>query len=173
MIRKARLVLRRWRSEDEAPFAAINADPDIAYWLGGPRFAAHPGQMERYNAAIDERGFGRFAVERLEDGLLIGAVGPMPIGEGLPVNGVEIGWRLARPAWGRGYASEAAHAAMDHAFQGGVGEILAFTAEANLRSQAVMARLGLVRDASRDFDHPALEAGDPIRRHIVYRAGRP
>ncbi len=172
MIQTARLVLRRWRDDDEEPLGAINADPEVAYWLGGPTFAAMPGQMERYNAAIDEHGFGRFAVERLQDRALIGAIGPMPIGPGLEVSGFEIGWRLARSAWGLGYATEAAAAALAHAFESGLDEMLAFTALSNHRSQAVMARLGMTRDASRDFDHPRLEEDDPIRRHIVYVAHR-
>ena len=173
MIQTRRLLLRRWTPADDEPLADINADPEIAYWLGGPAFAANPAQVDRYNASIDEHGFGRFAVERLEDGALIGAVGPMPIGAGLPVSGYEIGWRIARSAWGQGYATEAAQAAMAHAFSLGVEEILAFTAESNVRSQAVMARLGLTRDASRDFDHPQLEPGDPLCRHIVYVQSRP
>jgi len=173
MIETERLVLRRWRPADASPLAAINADPEIAYWLGGPVFAADPGQAERYNASIDQHGFGRYAVTRREDKALIGAVGPMPIGAGLPVSGFEIGWRIARSAWGRGYAAEAARAAMAQAFARGVEEMLAFTAETNFRSQAVMAKLGLARDPSRDFDHPRLEEGDPLRRHIVYAMRRP
>jgi ribosomal-protein-alanine N-acetyltransferase len=173
VIETERLLLRRWRDEDDEPFAAINSDPEIAYWLGGPAFAANPAQVERYNASIDEHGFGRFAVERLGDGALIGAVGPMPIFAGLPVSGFEIGWRIVRSAWGKGYATEAARAAMDRAFSLGVEEMLAFTAESNVRSQAVMGHLGLVRDASRDFDHPKLEEGDPLRRHTVYALTRP
>jgi len=172
MIETERLVLRAWSQSDVAPYAAINADPQVAYWLGGPGFAADPGQLERYNASIDRHGFGRFAVERRDDGALLGAVGPMPIGPGLPVSGFEIGWRIVRSAWGQGYATEAACAAMDQAFARGVEELLAFTAETNVRSQAVMAKLGLARDASRDFDHPGLADGDPLRRHIVYARRR-
>jgi RimJ/RimL family protein N-acetyltransferase len=171
MIETSRLILRTWVPADAPPFAEINADPQVAYWLGGPAFAADPGQMDRYNDCIVRRGFGRFAVERREDGALIGAVGPMPIRAGLPVSGFEIGWRIAASAWGRGYATEAARAAIDQAFRHGVEELLAFTAETNLRSQAVMAKLGLARDSSRDFDHPNLAEGDPLRRHIVF-AGR-
>ena len=173
MIRTRRLLLRCWTDEDLEPFAAINADPEIAYWLGGPKYAGDPAQARRYNEVIDRHGFGRFAVERLEDGALLGAVGLMPIFAGLPVSGFEVGWRIARAEWGRGYASEAARAAMDQAFALGLDEILAFTAQTNLRSQKVMDSLGLARAAARDFDHPALEEGDPLRRHIVYAAKRP
>jgi RimJ/RimL family protein N-acetyltransferase len=172
VIRTQRLLLRRWTEADLGPFAEINADPELAYWLGGPQFSGHPAQTQRYNEIIDLHGFGRFAVERLEDGALLGAVGLMPIFAGLPVSGFEIGWRIARPERGQGYASEAARATIDHGFVHGLSEILAFTAQTNVRSQKVMERVGLVRDASRDFDHPALEVGDPLRRHIVYAAIR-
>lgn len=170
MIRTQRLLLRRWTEADLEPFAEISADPELAYWLGGPSFAGHPAQTRRYNEIIDLHGFGRFAVERREDGALLGAVGLMPIFAGLPITGFELGWRIARPHWGQGYASEAARAAMEQGFASGLAEILAFTAETNVRSRKVMDRLGLVRDASRDFDHPGLERGDPLRRHIVYAA---
>ncbi len=170
MIQTERLLLRRWTPSDADAFAAINLDPEVAYWLGGPTFANAPGQMDRYNAAIDAHGFGRFAVERMSDRLMIGAVGLMPIGAGLPLSGFEVGWRIARPAWGQGYASEAARAALDHAFACGAEEVLAFTSETNARSRAVMMRLGMRRDPTRDFDHPLLDEGDPIRRHIVYAA---
>jgi RimJ/RimL family protein N-acetyltransferase len=92
----------------------------------------------------------------------------------LPVSGIEAGWGLVRSAWGFGYAAEASRAAVDDGFARlGFDEIIAFTADTNLRSQAVMGRAGLLRDASRDFDHPGLPKGDPIRRHWVYAARRP
>jgi RimJ/RimL family protein N-acetyltransferase len=174
MIRTPRLMLRRWRDEDRAPFAALHEDPEVAYWLGGPRFVARAADaIDRYNAGIDARGFGKFALERREDGALLGAVGVTPVYPALPVEGFEIGWRLARWAWGQGYATEAAQAAMAHGFKRGLDEIVAFTTPTNLRSQAVMARIGMRRDAGRDFDHPEIEEGDPLRRHLVFAARRP
>jgi ribosomal-protein-alanine N-acetyltransferase len=87
---------------------------------------------------------------------------------------VEVGWRLAREAWGHGYATEAARAALDDGFSRvGLAEIVSFTAVSNRRSRAVMERLGLVRDPARDFDHPKLAADHPLRRHVVYAALRP
>ena len=169
MIETARLILRRWREADRAPFAAINADPDVAYWLGGPRFAGRAdGAVDRYNQAIDILGVGRFAVERRDDGQLIGAVGVMPAGPGEPA-GFDLGWRLARSAWGQGFAAEAARAAMIDAIRrDGIDEITAHTSSTNLRSIALMERLGMIRDATRDFDHPELAEGDPLRRQVVY-----
>jgi len=169
MIETARLILRRWREADRAPFAAINADPEVAYWLGGPRFASRAdAAVDRYNQAIDTRGFGRFAVERRDDGELIGAVGVMPAGPGESA-GCDLGWRLARSDWGQGYATEAARAAIIDAIQReGIDEITAHTSATNLRSIALMERLGMIRDASRDFDHPELVEDDPLRRQVVY-----
>ena len=169
MIETARLILRRWRETDRAPFAAINADPEVADWLGGPRFASRAdAAIDRYNAAIDAHGFGRFAVECRDDGQLIGAVGVMPETTGELV-GFDLGWRLARSAWGQGYAAEAAGAAMADAFhRADVAEITAHTAASNLRSIALMGRLGMIRDAARDFDHPELAGDDPLRRQVFY-----
>lgn len=169
MIETERLILRRWRAADRAPFVALHEDPEVAYWLGGPKFLSGVGDVvDRCNEQIDARGFGRFAVERRADGVLLGAVGVVPIYPGLPIEGFEIGWRLARPAWSQGFATEAAGAAAAHAFAHGLDEIISFTTAGNLRSQAVMARIGMVRDPGRDWDHPAIEEGDPLRRHLVW-----
>jgi RimJ/RimL family protein N-acetyltransferase len=83
---------------------------------------------------------------------------------------VEIGWRLHPTHWGNGYAAEAATASLDHGFAGGLDAIVAFTAAGNVRSQAVMRRIGMVRDPAADFDHPALPAESPLRSHVLYRA---
>lgn len=116
------------------------------------------------------------AVERRNDGKLIGHCGlartpadnkPLP-------EGLEIGWALAPHAWGAGYAVEAARAVIDDGFvRHSVSEILAFTGAANLRSQAVMVRLGMTRAADRDFDHPGLADDHPLKRHIVFVASKP
>ena len=173
MIETPRLVLRRWREADRAPFAALHEDPEVAYWLGGSRFVARAAEaIDRYNLGIEERGFGNFALERLDDGALLGAVGVTPVYRALPLEGFEIGWRLARWAWGQGYATEAAQAAMADGFRHGLEEIVAFTTQTNLRSQAVMERIGMRREPARDFDHPEIEEGDPLRRHLVWAARR-
>jgi ribosomal-protein-alanine N-acetyltransferase len=83
---------------------------------------------------------------------------------------VEVGWRLARSAWGKGYATEAARAALTFGFeQVGLEEIVAFTAVGNQRSRAVMERLGMSHAPADDFDHPGIPAGHPLRRHVLYR----
>ncbi len=173
MIETPRLILRRWREEDRTPFVDLHQDPDVAYWLGGPRFLAKVGEaIDRYNADIDSRGFSEFAVERRADGAMIGAVGVTEIHPNVPVQGFEISWRLAKHAWGKGYAAEAARAAAADAFAHGLEEILGLTSEPNLRSQAVMARIGMGRDAARDFDHPSLDPNHPLRRHQVWSLRR-
>ena len=87
---------------------------------------------------------------------------------------VEVGWRLARDAWGFGYASEAARAAVAVGFdEVGFDEIVSFTATGNVRSMRVMERIGMTHDPADDFDHPALAEGSPLRRHVLYRIARP
>jgi ribosomal-protein-alanine N-acetyltransferase len=86
---------------------------------------------------------------------------------------VEVGWRLARAAWGHGYATEGARAALDFGFlRAGLHEIVSFTVPANRRSRQVMERLGMRRDPADDFDHPRLPEGDPLRSHVLYRLAR-
>jgi RimJ/RimL family protein N-acetyltransferase len=85
---------------------------------------------------------------------------------------VEIGWRLAYEHWGRGYATEAAQAAVAFAFGGlHLEELVAFTVPANQRSRKVMERIGMTRSDADDFDHPDLPEGHPLRRHMLYRLG--
>lgn len=172
MIRTARLLLRRWREEDLAPYVAMHDDPEVAYWLGGPVARARiDGAVERNNALIDQVGYGIWVIERTEDGRLIGAAGLRRVFDDYPFDGIEVGWRLARDAWGQGYASEAGRACLGYGFEAaGLDEIIAFTATTNRRSQAVMGRVGLVRDPARDFDHPQMDPGHPLRRHLFYSA---
>ena len=101
-------------------------------------------------------------------------VGLHRVGATLPcAPAVEVGWRLHPDHWGHGYATEAAAAALDFGLgPAGLDEIVAFTAATNTRSQAVMARLGMTRDAGGDFDHPAVPQGSPLRRHVLYRIRR-
>ncbi len=175
MIETERLILRPWREADRAPFLAMSADPAVMYWLGGvPTPEAANQRFERFADGYSARGYTRWAIERSADGAFLGYAGLAPIHDSLPVSGIEAGWGLTRAAWGFGYAGEAAHAAVLDGFERlKFDEIIAFTTDTNLRSQAVMGRAGLLRDASRDFDHPNLPAGDPLRRHWVYAAKRP
>ena len=176
MIETARLILRPWREADREAFHAMSADPEVMATLGGVlNRETADAYIDRNQDNIERLGFGRWAVERLEDCAFIGAVGLAPIHESLPLPaGFEMGWRLARHAWGAGYASEAARAAIADAFDRiGLTELYAFTGRPNLRSQATMARVGLERAPELDFDHPTLAEGDPLRPHLVYVSRAP
>jgi RimJ/RimL family protein N-acetyltransferase len=156
-----RLRLRGWRDSDRDAFAALNADPDVARDLGGPLDRGESdAKLHRYVAAFEHDGFCRWLVEDLNEQFL-GYAGVMPSPSGHPLGRhFDIGWRLVRSAWGHGYATEAARATLADAFgRLGVREVLAYTASDNLRSQAVMARLGLQRDERLDFSE--LSGGQP------------
>lgn len=167
-----RLILRRWRKEDREPFAALNADPQVMEHFPEPLTRSQSDAMvDRFEEGFRERGFGFWAVEIAATGSFVGFTGlSVPRFQAHFTPSVEIGWRLARAAWGHGYASEAARAALEFAFQdAGLPEVVSFTAATNLRSQAVMRRIGMARDADGDFDHPAVPEGSPLRRHVLWR----
>ncbi len=167
-----RLRLRRWRSEDRAPFAALNRDPEVVEFLPSALTRAQSDELvDRIEAHFEEKGFGLWAAEVIKTKRFIGFIGmSVPNFEAHFTPAVEIGWRLAREAWGDGYATEGARAALDYAFERLVlDEIVSFTVPANTRSRAVMERIGLQHDAADDFDHPKLEKDDPLCRHVLYR----
>jgi RimJ/RimL family protein N-acetyltransferase len=179
-LRTERLLLRRWRPEDRVPFAAMNADPEVMeHFLAPLTRAESDAFVDRIEAGFAEHGFGLWALEVAQSGELagefIGFTGlSVPSFEAHFMPAVEIGWRLARPAWGHGYASEAARRALSAAFNDhGLPEVVSFTSVTNLRSQAVMRRIGMVHDPADDFDHPRLPPGHRIRRHVLYRAAQP
>jgi len=152
-IETARLRLRPWREDDRDVFAALNADPDVSRDLGGPLSrTASDAKLDRYIAAFERLGFCRWAIET-KAGEFLGYAGVMPVGANHPLGEHhDVGWRLRREAWGHGYATEAARAALDDVFaRVGLTPVLSYTAADNLRSQAVMGRLDLIRDVSRDF----------------------
>ncbi len=170
MIETERLILRDWREEDVQPFAAMNADPDVMRHFPATMTADESAALARAcQAHIDANGFGLWAVERQADGAFLGFTGLRRVAPENPMApAVEIAWRLARHAWGDGYASEAARAVLAFGFERGLAEIVSFTATENERSQAVMRRIGMTRAADRDFDHPAVPEGHRLRPHVVY-----
>lgn len=173
-IRTKRLVMRRWRDADRAPFAALNADPEVMrYFPATLDRAASDAQLTIIEARFDYQGFGLWALELASTGQFIGFTGLNPMPDGVPgAGGMEVGWRLARAAWHQGYATEAATAAVDVAFTGaGLAELWSMTAVLNEPSQAVMRRLGMTWYGA--FEHPRIEPGHPIRPHVVYRLPRP
>jgi RimJ/RimL family protein N-acetyltransferase len=154
MIKTPRVLLGPWSDDHCAGFAALHADPEVMWDHpdGVLSEAESAAKLARYSAAYERLGFCRWALEDRAGGFL-GYVGVMPGRPGHPLGDhLEVGWRLARRAWGFGYATEAAHAALADVFARGLAsEVLSYTAPDNLRSQAVMARLNLERDPARDF----------------------
>lgn len=174
-LRTDRLVLRRWRDSDRDPFAALNADPEVMEHFPSTLDRAESDAMiDRIDAHIAGSGWGLWAVERACDGAFLGFTGlAVPRFNSHFTPAVEVGWRLARHAWGHGYATEAAHAALDYAFNElALAEVVSFTVPTNVRSRAVMERIGMSRDPAGDFDHPNIPPASPLRRHVLYRFRR-
>ena len=174
-LRTERLWLRPWRDGDLDAFASMNADPAVMRYFPAPLSRDETAaSMARYRAHLDEHGFGFLAVELRADSRFVGALGlsiPRFVAHFTPC--VEIGWRLARDHWGRGYATEGAQAALRDGFARlRLKEIVAFTTPANLRSRRVMEKLGMRRVVEDDFDHPLLAPEHPVRRHLLYRLSR-
>ncbi len=175
MIETERLRLRPWEPRDLAPFAALNADPEVMALM--PRRldrAASDALVARIEARWREDGISFAVAERREDGAFLGMVGLAVLRlDMFPAPFMEVGWRLARAHWGQGYAGEAARAWLAHGF-GTLGpeEIVAITVPANARSRAVMRRLGMRERPERAFAHPALPEGHPLRQHVMHAIGR-
>ena len=167
-----RLLLRRWRPADRDPFAAMNADPVVMeHFLSVMTRAESDAFVDQIEAAFERDGFGLWAVEVRDGSPFIGFVGlNVPRFEAPFMPAVEIGWRLDRHHWGRGYATEAARAVLAVGFHDvGLEEIVSFTSTGNVRSQQVMERIGMHTNPADDFDHPRMPVGHPIRRHVLYR----
>ncbi len=180
LLRSPRLCLRQWTPADRAPFAALNADPAVMEHFPAPLDRAQSDAMaDRIEALIEQQGWGFWAAERLPDGdespQFMGFIGLNRPAAPLPFAPcVEIGWRLARPFWGRGFATEGARLALRAGFEAlGLDEIVAFTAQRNQRSRAVMERLAMRELAAEAFEHPAVPQGHPVRPHVLYRLTRP
>jgi RimJ/RimL family protein N-acetyltransferase len=150
----------------------MNADPLVMEHFPACLSAAESGTfVERIEACFEDRGYGLWVVELPGEATFVGCVGLLPVtidADFAPA--VEVGWRLAHDFWGRGLATEAAAAAISFGFEElRLAGLLAFTADRNLRSRRVMARLGMLRDPAEDFMHPEIPAGDPLAVHVLYR----
>ena len=169
-----RLILRGWREEDRAPFAAINADPEVMRYF--PRLLSREVSdelVDRFSSALAAGSVSFAAVEERATQRFIGFIGLRPVNPDLPIApATEIGWRLAAEVWGRGYATEGAQAALSAGFARlALDEVVAYTPGDNSASRRVM-EIGLRRDAGRDFNHPGLPDGHLLRWHVVYRINR-
>jgi len=173
-LRTDRLILRRWRADDRLPFARLNADPEVMRYMLRPLTGEESDAfIDRAESQFDAHGYGLWAVEIPGLAPLAGYVGlSIPNFDAHFTPAVEIGWRLDRPFWGHGYATEAGRATIADGFgRVGLREIVSFTVPVNLRSIAVMERLGMTRDPEDDFEHPNVPRGHPYRRHVLYRLG--
>ena len=167
-----RLLLRQWREEDLAPFAKLNADPRVMEYF--PKLQTREesdASVKRVSEHIQQSGWGFWAAALLETGEFIGFIGLQPVPfQAAFTPAVEIGWRLAFEHWGKGYATEGAKAALQYGFEKlHLQDIVSFTATGNMRSRAVMERIGMHHEPNNDFDHPKLPDGHPLRRHVFYR----
>lgn len=165
--------MRRWRDDDRAPYAAMNADPQVMrYFPATMDRAASDAHVDRMQEHFERLGYGLWALELTETSKFIGFTGLNPVPDGIPgADGLEVGWRLAVSAWHHGYATEAATAAVGVAFDGlGLEQIWSFTSVHNEPSQAVMRRIGMKKHSY--FEHPVIPVGHPIRPHVLFRLGR-
>jgi RimJ/RimL family protein N-acetyltransferase len=172
-----RLILRPWRDSDLNAFARLNDDPVVMEHMPQRLSRDESDAMAaRIRQDTERRGWGLWAVEVRATAEQIGVPFIGYVGLSVPrfdahfTPCVEIGWRLAKEHWGRGYASEAAGASLRFGFDNlGMKQIVAFTVPLNKRSIRVMERIGMTRDPAGDFEHPKLAPGHPLRRHVLYR----
>jgi RimJ/RimL family protein N-acetyltransferase len=171
----SRLMLREWADADAEPFAALNSDLRVMEFFPAVLTRAESdAQMAAISAFIAGHGYGLYAAEEKASGRFIGFVGLSPASFAAHFTpAIEIGWRLARDTWGKGYATEAARAVADHAFGPlGLDALVSFTAEWNRPSRRVMEKLGMTHDPAEDFRHPRLPADHKLSRHVLYRLSR-
>ena len=165
-----RLILRQWKASDHEPYIKLNCNSDVMEFF--PSVATRDealAQIERFIAHIDQYGYGFFAVERKDNGQFIGFTGlSHPRFEASFTPCVEIGWRLSKAHWGRGFATEAALACLDFGFDSaGLHEIYAFTSVHNKRSEQVMIKAGMLKQG--EFEHPLIEDGHFLKQHVLYK----
>jgi len=168
-----RLLLRRWSDRDLAHFASLNADSKVVEFLPAAMTRADSDLFvqERVETHFAEYGYGPWAVQRLDTGDFIGYVGLMwQTFDAAFTPALEVGWRLSRQNWGNGYATEAARESLRIAFDVlGEEEVVSMTVPQNIKSIAVMQRIGMTRDPIDDFEHPRLPMGHRLRRHVLHR----
>ena len=175
MLQTARLTLRPFTPADLAPFAAINADPQVMRFFPAPYTRAQTaGMLEAFAEKWRSNGLAFAAVEDRSSGELLGMCGLNTPPETLPISPcTEVGWRLTPSAWGKGLATEAAEAWLTWGFARGIPEILAFAPSLNAPSLAVMRRLNMTAAPDLAFDHPAIPKGHPLRPMKVHRLAAP
>jgi RimJ/RimL family protein N-acetyltransferase len=171
-----RLLLRPWRDADRDPFRRMNADPPVMEFFPGVLASDESDAlMDRIIKHFDERNFGLFAAELVDEKSFIGFIGlSIPTFTAHFTPAVEIGWRVASAYWGRGLATEGARALVEYAFSTlQIPGLVSMTVPGNMPSRRVMEHIGMTHEPSDDFDHPSLPIGHPLRRHVLYRLQNP
>lgn len=174
-LRTRRTLLRAWKDSDLPAWCEMNADAEVRRHFASVHTQDEAvAEASRIRGFLAQRGWGCWALEIPGTLPFAGFVGLLvPTFEAHFVPCVEIGWRLPQSAWGQGYATEAAQAAAQFAFDVlDQDEIVAITTPSNKPSQRVMERLGMRHDAAGDFDHPRVPEGHAMRRHVLYRLDR-
>lgn len=169
-IETGRLILRAWKKEDLPLFIRMNQDPEVMeYFLKALSDQESREFYGRIRKEWEERGYGLYAMQLKGTGGFIGYVGLHHTTFKTAFSPcVEIGWRLCREAWGKGYATEGAKACLEAAFRRfHLTELYSFTSLLNKRSERVMQKIGMQKIG--EFDHPLVPAGHPLLRHVLYR----
>lgn len=167
-----RLILRNWLPSDYELFAKLTSDPRVMEFFPATLTRTESdANIKLIEEKIKKDGFCFWAAELKTNKEFIGFIGlNRPGFETHFTPCVEIGWRLAFEHWGNGYAPEGANACLKYGFEKlGLKEIVSFTTVTNLKSRRVMEKIGMTYDPTDDFDHPKLEEGHPLRRHVLYR----
>jgi RimJ/RimL family protein N-acetyltransferase len=173
-IETERLYLRQWQASDFAPFAEMNANPEVMEYFPKLLTTSMSNTIaKKCQSLINDNGWGFWAVSLKETDTFIGMVGLNHAHADMPFSpAVEIAWRLHNDYWGQGYATEAARASLDFAFvELEIEEVVAFTAVINKRSQLVMERLGMT-NTQEDFYHPMLDLNHRLAEHVLYKITR-
>ena len=163
--------MRQWRESDREPYAAMNSDAAVMEFFPSLQDRVFSdANIDRWRAEMAAQGWSNWAVELRDSGEFIGFIGLSEPRGALPFSPcVEVGWRLARNFWGKGFATEGARAALKVGFERlSLPAIVSFTAVGNRRSRAVMERLGMV-NSKQDFEHPGVPEGHALRQHCLYR----
>ncbi len=175
MLTTHRLTMRRWKDSDLEPFAALNADPIVMkHFPKVSTLEETKGMIERIEARFEKNSFGLWAVELTSTKEFIGFVGlQRPSFDAHFTPCVEIGWRLAKEFWGKGYAPEAARVALKYGFEtAGLDQIVSMTTTTNINSITVMKKIGMKTNPDENFPHPLLEDGHPLQLHVLYRLSK-
>ena len=170
-LKTERLLLRQWRSEDYTAFSKMNEEPDVMEFYPATLTQKESDAMaDKIKNLIEKNGWGFWAVELIDESQFIGFVGLYEPAYILPVTPcVEIGWRLDKNYWGKGYATEAAMAALNFGFSElDLKEIFSFTSINNFKSRAVMERLNMY-NTNQNFEHPIIPENNPLREHVLYK----